>query len=92
MTLKTFLLVPAAPPKRAGRGKSNFYPTILDEFLKSKEPSMMVTETGRKPSTLYIGLGKAIKENDPAIPVKVRRSGEDVYLVRTDTDEKKSRK
>lgn len=84
-----FRLVDAEPPKRAGRGKSDFYPSILAEFVKAKKPSVIVADTGRKPSTLYIGLGKAIKESDPAVPVKVRRAGDDVYLVRTDMEEKK---
>ena len=81
-----YKFIDAEVPKRAGRGKSDFYPKMLAAFVKSGKPSVKVAETGRKPTTLYIGLGKAIKEGD-GVPVRARKSGEDVYLVRTDVAE-----
>lgn len=75
------------PPKRASRGRSNFYPSILADFIKSGDPSWKITETDKKPLTLNVGLAKAVKESDPAVPARVRKSGDDVFLVRTDMDE-----
>ncbi|PKQ16758.1 MAG: hypothetical protein CVT67_03010 [Actinobacteria bacterium HGW-Actinobacteria-7] len=82
-----YKFVDATPPTRAGRGKSDYYAKMIAAFVKSGKPSVKVTETGRKPSTLQIGLAKAVKESDPAVPVRVRKSGDDVFLVRTDMDE-----
>lgn len=83
---KGYNYVLEAPPKRAGRGKSDFYPNIVADFVKSGDSNWKITDTGRKPTTLYIGLGKASKEGD-GVPVRVEKRGDNIFLVRTDIDE-----
>lgn len=82
-----YRFIDATPPKRAGRGKSDYYPKMLAAFVKTGKPSVKVVDTGRKPSTLQIGLTKAVKESDPSVPVRVRKVEDDVFLLRTDMED-----
>lgn len=75
-----FTITPKAVPKRKGRGASDFYPRIIEEFIAADIDEGVIEGTGKKPATLVLGLSKAAKSVDA--PVKVRRVEDEVFLIR----------
>ena len=78
---KGFELIPEAlPPRR--RSDSSFYRQIVEEFIQSKESSVLVSGTDRKPATLMQGLRKTV-DKDGLEGVNVAQRGGKVYLSKT---------
>jgi len=61
--------------------RSSIYREIVTEFLRSRESSVLIAGTDRKPATLVQGLRKAI-EADGTNGVKVIQRAEEVYLTK----------
>lgn len=60
--------------------KATVYNDVIEDFLKSGEPSARVEMPKRKPSTLHQGLLKAKRLNPKYASVSVVRRGDTVYL------------
>jgi len=75
---KGFELIPQAVPTRQ---RSSFYKEIISEFLRSRERSVAVGGTARKPVTLVQGLRKAL-ETEAVKNVKVVQRAQEVYLTK----------
>jgi len=77
--VKGYELVPKRVPVRQ---RSSFYKEIITEFLASKETSVEIAGTDRKPATLVQGLRKVL-QSEGAKNVKVVQRSQDVYLVKS---------
>ncbi len=75
---KGFKLVAKSVPSRQ---RSSFYQQIVQEFKESKEKSVLVDGTGKKPVTLVQGLRKAI-EAEGITDIGVVQRGQETYLVK----------
>ena len=75
---KGFSLVPQAVPARQ---RSSFYKLIINEFLASRERSVLIDGTDRKPVTLVQGLRKVI-EAEGVKGVRVIQRSQEVFLAR----------
>jgi hypothetical protein len=73
-----YKLIPRPVPTRE---RSSFYKQIVNEFLASKEQSVAVEETDRKPVTLVQGLRKALQSEERKNVRVVQRSNI-VYLAK----------
>ncbi|HZK48492.1 MAG TPA: hypothetical protein VFD74_02685 [Thermoleophilia bacterium] len=75
---KGFSLVPKTVPLRQ---RTNFYQEIVEEFVASREKSVVVEGTERKPATLIQGLRKAVTATGRDNIKVVQRMG-DTYLIK----------
>jgi len=75
---KGFSLTPKPVPLRQ---RTNFYQEIVEAFVASREKSVVVEGTERKPATLVQGLRKALQATDRKDIKVVQRTG-DTYLVK----------
>jgi hypothetical protein len=76
---KGFQLIPRRVPVRQ---RSSFYKEIVDEFLASKEASVEIAGTDRKPATLVQGLRKVL-QSDGIKEIKVVQRLQEVYLIKS---------
>ncbi len=74
-----YKLVPKAVPTRRRTG---FYENMVEEFMSSKEKSVLIDGTDRKPATLVQGLRKVLK-TQAGDSVKVVQRGSETYLVKS---------
>jgi hypothetical protein len=63
------------------RRRTGFYELIIADFKASKDKSVLVDGTERKPATLVQGLRKVLKA-EGATNVKVVQRGDETYLVK----------
>lgn len=78
MGKQAYTLVPKQVPSRQ---RTSYYKQIVEEFSSSKDKSVLVAETGRKPVTLVQGLRKVL-EGEGMDNVRVVQRGEETFLVR----------
>jgi hypothetical protein len=74
-----FKLIPAPRPKRRGP-RTSLYLEILQAFLASPEPSVIVDLPGKTPLTVAKGLRRAT--SSLGVDVRVALRGESVHLYR----------
>jgi len=63
------------------RQRNSFYQKIIQDFTSSKEKSVLVDGTGKKPVTLVQGLRKAI-EAEGLADIGVVQRAQETYLVK----------
>lgn len=76
-----YKLVPEDIPPAGRRSASSAYTEMLDRFLSMKDASVRI-EYDRKPSTIYISLKRAVKNDARYEGIKVSQRGQSVYLVK----------
>ena len=80
MTDKPYRFIADTPPDNMGRPKTAIYKDILDDFLATEMESARIELPDKAVGTLYQQLQKTAKAEK--LPVKVRKLGEAVWLVR----------
>lgn len=78
---KAYTLVPKPVPTRQ---RSSFYKEIIADFEATKEKSVLVQGTDRKPTTLLQGLRKVLVAEGKQSRIRAVQRGDEVYLVRED--------
>jgi len=79
--MSPYKLVPEAVPPAGRRGGSSVYTEMIDQFLAIKDSSVRV-QYDRKPSTVYISLKRAVRNDPRYAAIKVSQRGENVYLIK----------
>jgi hypothetical protein len=74
-----FKLIPAEIPQKSHRGTDS-YRAILEAFMDSGEKSVRVELPGRKPTTVLLGLRKALKDGGEDVAAIQR--GDAVFLLK----------
>jgi len=73
-----FNIIPKKAPDRRGRAKSDLYHRIVRQFVESGLDEGLIEVVNKKPSTLQQQLIKAVRDEEA--PLRVKRSGDEVYL------------
>jgi len=80
MSDKPYRFIAEEPPSNVGRPKTTIYKDILDDFMATEMESARIELPDKAVATLYQQLQKTAKADK--YPLKVRKLGEAVWLVR----------